>query len=89
MVGRLSLDGRPMLECFRPLSLSPCSQGLGHLIQEPRRVHVNYFRGPGLNYEDCAPRTKWGLHNSFTCAFKALNPEPAFSAQLGLQRLLG
>ena len=33
MVGRLNLDGRPMLECFRPLSL----RGLGPLIQEVAR----------------------------------------------------
>jgi hypothetical protein len=31
MVGRLSLDVRSMLESSIP-SLSPCTQGLGHLI---------------------------------------------------------
>jgi hypothetical protein len=31
MVGRSSLGGRPMLDSFRPLSLSPRTRGLGHL----------------------------------------------------------
>lgn len=52
-------------------------------------VHVAYFRAKDLGYPDCAPRTKWGLHNAFTRSFKSLNPGPEFSAQLGLTRLLG
>jgi hypothetical protein len=51
-------------------------------------IDTNYFRAAELKYEDCAPRSLWGLHNSFTRAFKALNPAPAFTAQLGLTRLL-
>jgi hypothetical protein len=57
----------------------------GRLLDD---IHVNYFRGADLGYADCAPRSKWGLHNAFTRAFKSLNPAPAFSAQLGLTRLM-
>ena len=52
-------------------------------------VHVAYFNARDLGYTDCEPRTKWGLHNSFTRAFKSLNPAPEWSAQIGLTKLLG
>lgn len=52
-------------------------------------IHEAYFSAERLGYPDCAPRTKMGLHNAFTRALKALNPGPAFEANLGLTRLLG
>jgi hypothetical protein len=52
-------------------------------------VHEAYFEAARLNYQDCAPRTKWGLHNAFTRSIKALNPAPAYEANLGLTRLFG
>ena len=40
-------------------------------------IHTNYYRAKDLGYPDCAPRTLWGVYNSFTRAFfKALNPAP-------------
>jgi Domain of unknown function (DUF932) len=50
-------------------------------------VHAAYFDAARLNYEDCAPRTAFGLHNSFTRAIKALSPAPAYEANLGLTGL--
>jgi hypothetical protein len=52
-------------------------------------VHTNYFDADALHYADCAPRTKLGLQNAFTRAFKTLNPAPAYGANLSLTRLLG
>lgn len=52
-------------------------------------VHEAYFNAEQLGYEDCAPRSKWGLHNSFTRAIKALNPSPAYEANIGLTQLFG
>jgi Domain of unknown function (DUF932) len=42
-----------------------------------REVHDQYFN-PTLH--DFAPRTKWSLQNSFTSAFKLLEPIPSFKA---------
>jgi hypothetical protein len=51
-------------------------------------VHKNYFDAEALGFEDSAPRSKWGLHNACTRAFKALNPGPMFEANFGLTTLL-
>jgi hypothetical protein len=42
-----------------------------------REVHAQYFN-PTL--PDFTPRTKWSLQNSFTSAFKILEPVPSFKA---------
>lgn len=60
---------------------------LPHRIRH--EVHEAYFRAEELEYTDCMPRSKWGLHNACTRAFKALNPGPMFEANVGLTRLLG
>jgi hypothetical protein len=52
-------------------------------------IHEAYFNAEPLGYADCVSRSKWGLHNAFTRSFKALNPAPAYEAQLGLTRLMG
>lgn len=52
-------------------------------------VHNAYFRAEEQSFEDCAPRSKWGLHNAFTRAIKALTPGPMFEANFGLTSLLG
>jgi hypothetical protein len=52
-------------------------------------INTAYFAAEALGYEDCAPRTKWGLSNAFTRSFKSLNPAPAWTAQRGLTELLG
>ena len=51
-------------------------------------VHENYFK-PTPEMTDCQPRTKYGLHNAFTRAIKALAPAPAFEATTELGRLFG
>jgi hypothetical protein len=40
-------------------------------------VHDQYFN---TILQDFAPRTKWSLQNSFTSAFKLLEPIPSFKA---------
>ena len=52
-------------------------------------IHNAYFNADALGFEDCAPRTKFGLHNAFTRGIKALNPAPAYEANIGLTHLLG
>lgn len=52
-------------------------------------IHSAYFNAKALGYSDCEPRSKWGLHNAFTRAFKSLSPAPEWAAQTGLTRLLG
>lgn len=52
-------------------------------------VHAAYFNAETLGFEDCLPRTKFGLHNAFTRGIKALNPAPAYEANIGLTHLLG
>jgi hypothetical protein len=52
-------------------------------------VHEAYFRAADLGYVDCAPRSVLGLHNAFTRSFKALNPAPAYTANVALTRLFG
>jgi hypothetical protein len=52
-------------------------------------VHEAYFRASDLGYVDCAPRSVLGLHNAFTRSFKALNPAPAYTANVALTRLFG
>jgi hypothetical protein len=52
-------------------------------------IHTAYFSASALGYSDCEPRSKWGLHNAFTRAFKSLGPAPEWAAQTGLTRLLG
>lgn len=52
-------------------------------------VHTAYFDADALQYADCAPRTKLGLHNAFTRGLKALNPAPAYESQISLTRLFG
>jgi hypothetical protein len=42
-----------------------------------RRVHELYFNP---QFEEFAPRTRWSLANSFTSAFKELDPIPQFRA---------
>jgi hypothetical protein len=49
----------------------------------------NYFEAEQREYLDCAPRTRFGLHNAFTRAIKQLAPAPAFEANLGLGSLFG
>ena len=50
-------------------------------------IHAAYFDAATLNYEDCAPRTAFGLHNAFTRAIKALSPAVSYEANLGLTSL--
>jgi len=50
-------------------------------------VHTNYFEADRLGYTDSAPRSVWGLSNAVTRAIKALNPGPAFEANVGLTRV--
>src|SRR5690242_15292461 len=50
-----------------------------------RRVHELYFNP---QYEDFAPRTRWSLANSFTSAFKELDPIPQFKATAKLGSFL-
>ena len=50
-----------------------------------RRVHDLYFN-PTI--EDFAPRTLWSLENSFTSAFKELDPIPQFRATAKLAPFL-
>lgn len=52
-------------------------------------IHTAYFSADALGYEDCQPRTKWGLHNAFTRSFKSLSAAPEWAAQTGLTKLLG
>lgn len=40
-------------------------------------------------YEDCAPRTAWGLHNAFTRALKESTPNAAFNTTIELSRVFG
>jgi len=47
-------------------------------------VAQNFFAAEQREYLDCVPRTRFGLHNAFTRALKALAPAPAFEANLGL-----
>jgi hypothetical protein len=51
-------------------------------------VHRNYF-APTAEMTDCVPRTKYGLHNAFTRAIKALQPSPAFQATTALGKMFG
>jgi hypothetical protein len=51
-----------------------------------RDVHAAYF-SPQL--EDFTPRTMWSLSNSFTSAFKTLDPIPQFKATAKLGAFLG
>jgi hypothetical protein len=64
-----------------------------HLGVIPHRlrpdVHTAYFQASALGYVDCAPRSLLGLHNAFSRSFKALNPAPAYTAQIGVTRLFG
>lgn len=53
-----------------------------------RPVHSYYF-DPADDRPDCAPRTLWGLHNSFTRAVQVLPPTRAWSASSDLGRLFG
>jgi len=50
-----------------------------------RRVHDLYFNP---QYEEFAPRTRWSLANSFTSAFKELDPIPQFKATAKLGSFL-
>src|SRR5437764_13891774 len=50
-----------------------------------RRVHDLYFN-PTI--EEFAPRTLWSLENSFTSAFKELDPIPQFKATAKLAPFL-
>jgi hypothetical protein len=52
-------------------------------------VAQNFFEAEQREYLDCVPRTRFGLHNAFTRALKALAPAPAFKANLGLGTLFG
>src|SRR5262249_26397705 len=52
-------------------------------------VAGNYFDAEAREYVDCAPRTRFGLHNAFTRAIKGLAPAPAFEANLGLGNPFG
>jgi hypothetical protein len=44
-------------------------------------VAANYFEAEQREYLDCASRTRFGLHNAFTRAIKALDPAPAFRGE--------
>jgi hypothetical protein len=50
-------------------------------------VHNNYFNADALGFEDCAPRSLWGMHNAATRAFKALGLGPMFEANISLAEL--
>src|SRR6266581_1410229 len=50
-----------------------------------RRVHDLYFNP---QYQEFAPRTRWSLANSFTSAFKELDPIPQFKATAKLGAFL-
>lgn len=56
-----------------------------HLFDD---VDAYYFR-PTADMTDCTPRTKWGLVNAFTRAFKKLSPDAAFGYNVALGRVLG
>jgi len=38
-------------------------------------------------YQDCAPRSAWGLHNAYTRALKESQPNVAFNTNIALGRL--
>lgn len=40
-------------------------------------------------YQDCAPRTVWGLHNAFTRALKESTPNVAFNTTIELSKVFG
>ena len=52
-------------------------------------VAKNYFKADMLGYEDCSPRTAWGLHNSATRALKDLTVGSQFRQTVGLGRFFG
>jgi hypothetical protein len=41
------------------------------------------------SFQDCAPRTAWGLHNALTRALKLSSPNVAFNSTIELSRELG
>ena len=40
-------------------------------------------------YQDCAPRTLWGLHNAYTRALKESTPNAAFNGTIELAKVFG
>jgi hypothetical protein len=49
----------------------------------------NYFRATQLGYEDCKPRTTWGLHNATTRAAQVLAPSTQQGVLMGLGKAFG
>jgi len=56
-----------------------------HLFDD---VSALYFTPPE-EYEDCQPRSEWGLHNSCTRAIQALKPMSQLTAAQALGRSFG
>jgi len=52
-------------------------------------VSANYFKAEMLGYEDCQPRSAWGLHNSVTRSMKALGPASQFRATVAVGKYFG
>jgi hypothetical protein len=52
-------------------------------------VSAGYFKAELLGYEDCLPRTAWGLHNAVTRSLKALSPASQFRATVAIGKHFG
>lgn len=52
-------------------------------------VSAGYFKAEMLGYEDCLPRTAWGLHNAVTRSLKALSPASQFRATVAIGKHFG
>jgi hypothetical protein len=50
-------------------------------------IHAAYFNAAALGFEDCEPRTAFGLHNAYTRGIKALSPAVSYESNLGLTSL--
>lgn len=50
---------------------------------------AKFYFAPTDEQTDCQPRTRWGVHNSFTRAMKDLMPARQFSATVALGRAFG
>jgi len=52
-------------------------------------VSRGYFQAEKLGFEDCAPRTAWGLQNACTRAVKALSPASQYRTTYALGKYFG
>lgn len=52
-------------------------------------VAASYFKAEMLGYEDCQPRSAWGLHNAVTRSIKALGPASRFRTTVAVGKYFG